>query len=404
MAESQILFRYLAVDPGGRRVTGTLSASDDAAAFESLRREGLSPLRLTKSRATASPTSRARALTDRESADILGNLAELLRAGADMRTALGILGSRNARPAVTALCRALVADISGGEALETAFARHLSRNQGFVGAMVAAGEAGGNLPDSLGRAAEMIGARVRLRSKFTSIMAYPSFVLLSTVAAVLALLLFVVPALEPLAADAGGKPPVTLEILIAASEFLRADLTLLAAGAGVALLGGFLAQRAGLLAPVVDRLMLDGAARRVTRSLIFGGFAITLGGMLAAGAPITEALRLSIRSVTSKLARTRLDPVLQSVRQGQSLSRALEEAASFPKAIAQLASIGEATGSLGDMLARGGRLEEEAAIGRIEVIGQILGPAMIVALGGIVGLLMAGLLSGVSQLGQSALG
>jgi type II secretory pathway component PulF len=403
MAESQVHFRYVAVDPAGRRVTGRLSASNDAGAFAALRREGLSPLELKISRAAAR-TAKARALTDRESADILGNLAELLRAGADMRTALDILGSRTARPAVTALCRALVADISGGEALETAFAKHLSRNQGFVGAMVAAGEAGGNLPNSLGRAADMIGARVKLRSKFTSIMAYPTFVLISTVAAVLALLLFVVPALEPLAADAGGKPPATLALLIAASQFLRADMNLLAAGLGGAVLAGFLAQRAGLLTPILDRLMLDGSARGVTRSLVFGGFAITLGGMLAAEAPMSDALRLSIRSVTSKLGRARLEPVLQGVRQGQSLSRALEEVSSFPKAIAQLAAVGEATGALGEMLARGGRLEEEAAISRIELIGQILGPAMIVALGGIVGLLMAGLLSGVSQLGQSALG
>ena len=40
---------------------------------------------------------------------------------------------------------------------------------------------------------------------------------------------------------------------------------------------------------------------------------------------------------------------------------------------------------------------------RIEAAGRVLGPALIVGLGGLIGLMMAGLLSGVSQLGQSAL-
>jgi len=403
MAEAERTFRYVAVDSAGRRVKGAILAFNDAGAFERLRREGLSPLTLKMAKAASAQARRARPLTDRQSADLLGNLAELLRAGADMRTALSILGARAAQPAVGALCRELSVDISGGEALEQAFSRHLGGHQGFVGAMVAAGEAAGNLPDSLARAAAMIDARVRLRSKFVSILAYPSFVLVSTIGAILALLLFVVPSLEPLARDGGGKPPATLALLIAASEFLQSDLALIGAMLAAVALAGFLAQRAGLLAPITDRLVLDGPAGGVARGIMFGGFAITLGGMLSAGAPMSDALRLSLRSVRSKLARSRLEPVVQEVRQGQTLSRALEDVASFPRSVAQLASVGEATGKLGEMLARGGKLEEEAAITRIEVIGQVLGPALIVALGGLVGLVMAGLLSGVSQLGQSVL-
>ncbi len=55
------------------------------------------------------------------------------------------------------------------------------------------------------------------------------------------------------------------------------------------------------------------------------------------------------------------------------------------------------------MLARGGKLEEEAATRRIESVGRIAGPALIVVLGLVLGVLMGGLLSGVSQMGQSAL-
>jgi type II secretory pathway component PulF len=91
------------------------------------------------------------------------------------------------------------------------------------------------------------------------------------------------------------------------------------------------------------------------------------------------------------------------VRQGQALSAALDRVRAFPIAITRLAAIGEASGALGPMLARAGHLEEDAALRRIEAAGKLLGPALIVVLGAIIGLLMAGLLSGVSQLGGAAL-
>ncbi len=89
------------------------------------------------------------------------------------------------------------------------------------------------------------------------------------------------------------------------------------------------------------------------------------------------------------------------MRQGEALSNALAQVKPFPDAIVRLATVGEASGALGPMLARAGKIEEDAAIRRIESTGRLLGPALIVGLGGIIGL-MAGLLAGVSQLGQAA--
>jgi general secretion pathway protein F len=158
-----------------------------------------------------------------------------------------------------------------------------------------------------------------------------------------------------------------------------------------------------LLTAPIERLLLDGPMRRTAGALVFGGFAIALGNMLAAGAPMSEALRLAIRSVQSKTARTRLEPVARAVRDGQSLSTALDQVKPFPVAIVRLAAVGEASGALGPMLARAGKLEEDSALRRIEAAGRLLGPALIVLLGGLIGLLMAGLLTGVSQLGGAAL-
>lgn len=396
-------FAYRAVDAGGRRRRGVLAANSDQEAFERLRGEGLSPLSLKPVKPPAKRPVKSVAPRDRAAADLLSNIAGLLRAGADVRTALSILGARSDQPAVKTLCKTLIVDIGGGEALDRAFSRNFGRNQALIAALVAAGEASGDLPGCLQRASEMIDARLKLRDQLISVLAYPAFVFASAVAAVFIILLVIVPTIAPLLEDSGREAPPALAVMVGASDFLIGNSAILgsllvglAVGLGVVL-------RLGLLAGPLSAVFLDGPAKRTVRAVVFGGFAISLGGMLAAGAPMSESLRLAVRSVRSKAARKRLEMVGPRVRQGEPLSSALGAVGSIPNSIVRLASLGEASGSLGQMLVRAGRLEEEGAMKRIHFLGQVAGPALIVFLGALLGLLMAGLLSGISQMGQSTL-
>src|ERR1700743_1799922 len=108
-------FRYRAIDPAGRRTRAPTSAADEASAFDVLRGRGLTPLDLRRGAAVAAPDAPVKPAQDREAADFLSSLAYLLAAGADIRTALGILGGGPSRPAVRQIVEALNADISGGE-------------------------------------------------------------------------------------------------------------------------------------------------------------------------------------------------------------------------------------------------------------------------------------------------
>ncbi len=381
----------------------TIAASSETAVYERLRRDGVTPIKIQEVRSEASTSKGGATLGDRETAEILMNLADLLSAGADIRSALGILGARAERPAVREVCRKLAAQIGGGEAVDQAFSRSLGRANAFVAALIAAGETSGDLPGGMRRGGELLESRVKLREQLISTLSYPMFVLASTIAAATVILLFVVPSLAPLAEEGGGQTPVMLATMIAVSTGLRSHLVLIVGGLIAGLAALVVAGRAGLLSDPIDRFLHVGPGRRIMSGLTFGGFAIALGGMLTSGAPMTDALRLAIRGVNSKIVRLRLEPVAQAVRQGQSLSLALQGVTAFPGSITRLAAVGEASGALGPMLARSGRLEEQAAIRRIEAGARMLGPILIVALGAMIGLLMGGLLSGVTELGQAAL-
>jgi type II secretory pathway component PulF len=400
MPEADAVFDYVAVDVRGRRIRGRIAAADDKRAFELLKRDGLSPIFIR--RAGRDRPASGRALSDRDLAALLADLGALLGAGADMRTAFSIITTRAETPVVSATAQALSADIGGGEALESAFARRLPPRFDFVAALVAAGEAGGDLAAGFQRAADMLAARIKLAEQFASIVAYPAFVFASAIAALAVILFVVIPSLAPLVDDLNGPPPAALAVMIEASTFLRANALVLVAGALTLAAGLAIAARAGLVRAPIETLFLDGPARRTVGAIVYGGFAVALGAMLAGGAPPGEALRLATRSVGMMRARARLDPVAAAVREGQLLSAALAAVPAFPASVSRLAAVGEASGAMGVMIARAGKLEEEAALRRLELAGRILGPALIVVLGAVIGLMMGAMLSGVSQLGEAA--
>jgi type II secretory pathway component PulF len=400
---AELHYSYVAVDRAGRRVRGSVAARDEATAFAHLKADGFAPLLLRRRRAPATATQR-RGLSARETAEFLSGLAELLAAGADIRTALAILGARFERPGARAVGEQLAADIGGGAALDQAFGRAFSRSQGFVAPMIAAAEAAGDLAGGLQRAAEVIQSRLKLRDQLITVLAYPTFVLISALASLFVVLLFIVPSIAPIAQELGGAPPLPLKVMIAASDFLHAHMALLGFASAAGLLSLVFAGRAGLLSRPMEGVLLDGPFRRTAGGLVFGAFAVSLGTMVTAGAPLSEALRLALRTVALAGVRRRLEPVIQAVRQGESLSDALSSVNGFPPPIIRLTAVGEASNAVGPMLVRSGRMAEESGLRRIEAVGRIAGPALIILLGALVGLLMGGLLSSVSLVGQQALG
>ena len=403
MASQGRAYDYLALDTSGRRVRGSLAASDDAGAYEQLKRQGFSPLSLRPARTQAGRRVFKSRLTDRDLAALLADLAALLKAGSNMRAALGVIGVKAERPAVRNLCRELTQDISGGSALEQAFDRVLGPRHAFVPALVSAGEASGDLAGGFERAADMLTSQIKLHEQLVSTLSYPAFILASSVAAVLVILLFVIPSLAPLVEQSGTRPPLIMQVLIATSDAVRTNARAAGVAAALLALAFLVARRLGLVASVFDRLMLDGPLKRTTCALVYGAFALSLGNMLSAGAPMAEALKLALRAVRSPTARSRIEPVTRTVRQGRGLSDALAKVRGFPPGIVRLASIGEASGGLGPMIARAGRLEEETAFRRLEAFGRMVGPLLIVGLGGLIGLVMAGLLSGLTSIGDTAL-
>ena len=399
-----LAFQYKAVGLDGKARQGVISAMSEADAYRQLRADNLSPVTLRPSRpktARASNLARlfggpAKGFNEASLEEVFSSLAVLLRAGADIRTALSVLGTDNEA------LREVGQAILGGTSVEGAFAGVIPSVYTHLRGLIAAGEARGDLASGLDAASRVLSTGRKIRAQLFDALSYPTFVFVTAIAALCVILLVVVPAIAPLLQDTNKDLPLYFRAIVFLSDALQVGWMYLLCGLVV---GGVLiwfGWRYGGLRAWLEGWMLNGPINGIVRGLVFGGFAKTLGDSLSSGATVTEALRLCQRGVGNAEARKRLEIIVTSVRQGRRLSEALRQVEGFPSPITRLCEVGEASSMLGPMLTKAGEREETQALARIDKLSKVLGPALIVALGGLIGGLMGGVLTALTDIGGIA--
>ena len=396
------VFSYRAMGADGKARNGQLTANSEAEAFARLRGENLSPFSLKLTQANAKPVGLtrflpgARRMSEADVEALLGSLAILLRAGADIRTALNVLADD--RPEL----KAVTQKILSGASVELSLSPLFTAADAHLGALIAAGEVRGDLPSGLEAAAAVIATRRKIRQQLFEALSYPAFVFITAIAAILMILLVVVPAIAPLLTESEHEMPIYFQVIVWLSQALQASWLYLLAGLIAAVVAVVLGYVYGGLKRQIAGWLIDGPLGSIAAALVYGGYARSLGDMLSRGAGLAEGLRLCQRSVGNEVARERLETVALSVRQGRLVSEGLRSVKGLPRPIIKLAEVGETSGALGQMLARAGEREEADALQKITRLSRLIGPLLIMALGAMIGLIMGGVLTALTDIGSIA--
>ena len=394
-------FSYRAVQMDGKTRHGQMMAASEAEVFAKLRADNLSPVSI-RARREQAPAGvswpswwpKRKGLSDNDLEPLLQSLAVLLRAGADIRTALGVLSADDD------IIKDVSQKILGGASLDMALGHIIPPSLTHLRGLIAAGEARGDVASGLEGAARVLVTRRKIRQQLFEALSYPAFVFVTALGALSVILLVVVPAIAPLLQDGGQKMPVYFSAILFLSQVLQRGWLFGVAAIPAIAAALYVGWRYGGLKTWFDVWMLDGPFGGVARPVVFGGYARTLGDSLSAGANLSEALRLCQRSIGNGEARKRLDIIVNLIRQGRALSEALRQVAGFPKSVIKLCEVGEASSALGPMLSRAGEREESAALGRIDKLSKLLGPLLIMGLGLMIGMLMAGVLTALTDIGS----
>jgi len=386
--------RYRAVTRAGARETGTIDAATPEAANAALRQRGLIVLDVAPTTARRATLGGGRVRSG-DLAEFTRALAALLPAGLPLPKALAVT-----REIAPASLRGALADVQARVERGTTFADALAAHPAafppsYVG-LARAGERAGSLPESIGRLADAIESEQQFRARILTAAIYPTLLAAVGGAAILVLLMVVLPRFGALFAASGSALPTSTAIVLGISSVLRANAVLLLALA--ALLGAgalWLAtsrdaagarSRIFLATPLVSRFYREVLAARAAR---------VISVLLAGGAPFVAALDDAARSLDDPSARDEIVRVRNRVREGTGAAAAIAEGSLFPDVFARLVAAGEEAGQLEMFFAKAADLFEERAKRSAARFVALAEPMLIVAFGLIVGLIALALVQAI---------
>jgi general secretion pathway protein F len=393
-------FRYEAVDAGGRLTRGQLEADTPRGARDALRARGLTPTHVAETRGAFDAVGATR-LASAEVTSFTRQWSTLVQSGMPLDQALTAIAEQADSPRVVKVANALRGAIEAGESLPQALARFPRTFTPLYRGLVAAGAESGALPAVLSRLADYLEARQALRQRVGVALVYPMLVTIVALSVIAVLVVYVVPQIVGVYQQSRQTLPALTRMLIATSGFLQATGWLWAVLAVAALAVFALLYRGARFRARVHAFVLSlPAFGRLARSLDTARFASTLSILVGSGAPLLRAMDAAADVV-------RLIPLADAarraaalVREGVPLARALKEQRVFPPVLVHLVANGEATGRLPAMLDRAaGELERDAET-RLAWLTALLQPALIVAMGAIVLVLVLAVMLPIVSMNQ----
>ncbi len=395
--ESEQTFDWSARDADGRLQRGRSRASGENALRALLRRQGLRPLNV-----QLVERRRLRKLSRGDLANLTRQLAVLLGAGLPLLQALQMLSRSQAQPAVQQLLAQLHADLEQGLSLAAAMRRQRPIFSERYLALVEAGELSGRLEQLLERLARHLEQTEALTRQLRAALLYPAVVLAVAAAVLTLIMVTVVPAFESTFASFGAPLPWATQWVIAGSRWLLQWGPALLLGL---LVLGLAARQAWARSPqlvqrldaAVLELPLWGAMLRQAAQVRWSR---TLATLLGAGLPLAEALQ-AVRGASGYLAYAQAtQQVRDEVLRGSSLHAALAPSLLFSPLLRQMCAVGEAAGTLEQLLEKAAEFQESELAERLERLTRLIEPATIVVMGMLVGGLVLALYLPVFQMGQ----
>ncbi|MDO8698201.1 MAG: type II secretion system F family protein, partial [Pseudomonas sp.] len=243
--------------------------------------------------------------------------------------------------------------------------------------------------------------RQQSRQKIQLALLYPVILMVASLTIVCFLLGYVVPDVVKVFVNTGQELPVLTRGLIATSSVVKSWGWLMA----LVLIGGVLGIRYALRDEALQRrwdamVLAIPLVGRLARATNTARFASTLAILSKSGVPLVEALSIAAAVIANLRIRDKVIIAAQTVREGSSLTRALEASEEFPPMMLHMIASGEKSGELDQMLARTARNQENDLAAQVALLVGLFEPFMLVFMGAVVLVIVLAILLPILSLNQ----
>ena len=395
-------FNYKAkVKETGKTVKGSIQAENEQFAGRLLIEQGYIPEVVTEE-GTGLFGKKGR-VTTKDRIMFTRQLSTLIGAGLPLATSLRTVADQTQSKAMKAVIEEILAKVEAGKSLHEAFSDHPDIFNGVYLALIKAGETSGTLDLALKRLADQEEKDAAMMSKIRGALVYPAIIFVVIIAVLAFMMIMVVPQVEGLYADMDKQLPALTQALVNLSGFFGQFWWLVA----IVLVGIVIAIWYAVKRTPSGRRVADSFKIHVP---IFGGlfrklyvsrFARTAEMMLATGVPMLDSVKIAIDATSNVVVEEEYSKSLEIIKGGKPLSEALKDREYMLPLVPQMASIGEESGKIDEMLGKAANVYENELDEQINNISTMIEPILMVIMAGLIGVVVGGTLLPIYSLVNS---
>lgn len=378
---------------------GEIIAKDISMAKTLLRKQGTDVISIKPKGKTRSATGK---VSPQDVAIFSRQMSTMLGSGISLVEALNVVIDGAEKVSYRQVVKGLREEVESGKSFSTALKKYPLIFDDLFSSLVAAGEQSGALETMLSRVATYKEKTEAIKQKIKKALFYPIAVLVVAFIVSAVLLIKVVPTFKKLFDGFGAKLPDFTLMILALSDFLRAN--------GIYIAVGLFGSVTFLLRFYYTNITFRNAVQRLLLKLPIMGdiihkaaiarFARTLATTFAAGVPLNEALVTVANASGNIVYHDAIVVIKDSISTGQKLQVAMQRTGIFPIMVIQMIAIGEESGSLEQMLEKVANIFEEEVNLKVDALTSLLEPLIMLILGVIVGSLVVAMYLPIFKMGS----
>lgn len=379
-------------------VRGEVVARNEDEARQKLHRRHIRVTQLIKMKKV-----RNKKITQGDIAVFTRQLSTMMKAGLPMMQAFDIVAKGSNNASMTKLLLAVRSDVEQGSSLAEAFAKHPKYFDKFYVNLVAAGEAGGVLESLLDKLATYKEKTQAIKKKVKSALTYPIAIVVVAIALIMVMMMYVLPEFGKIYEGMGAELPALTQFMMDISNYFVAHGWVIIMGlVGSVFLFIQWHKRSSKLQKKVDSMLLKlPIFGDIVRKAILARWARTTATLFTAGVPLVEVLDSVAGASGNIIYEEATREIRSKVNQGISLTSGIISTNLFPNMMVQMASIGEETGALDDMLNRVAEFYEEEVDTAVATLSSLMEPIIMVVLGGIIGVILVAMYLPLFNMGDA---
>ena len=387
-------YRYVAVGPDGSEIKDALEAPSEDALRNQLLMRNLEVKTVKQKKKFNELELSPQRVPKQEIMHFSRQMAAFVRTGIPITEALEVVEDGTSNKRFRQILSSMREQINNGVPFSDALTEHARVFPPYYIGILKSAELTGQLDVSLEQLSSYMERDLDSRSKIKAAMIYPAVIFGMSLLTVVILAVWVMPKFVVFFKNLDAKLPLPTMLLInmsdAAQELWFVWVGLMVAFAALMVWmhkspkGRLVRDRLFLRVPLIKDVVLFAVTERVCR---------IIGAMVRAGVPLPETLNAAIQGANNQVFERGLVTARDRMLEGEGLAQPIVDTHLFPRAAGQMMRVGEDTGTLDIQLENAAEYYGRELEYKLKKLTSLFEPAVIIAMGLIVGFVAVALIS-----------